>query len=92
MRAITIIILLALAAHEARPATRIKELAAIEGVRENQLVGYGLVVGLAGTGDRQQTVFSVQTLTNMLERMGVTVPASCLPALAEALATLSEAA
>jgi flagellar P-ring protein precursor FlgI len=54
-------------------AARLKDLASIEGVRDNQLVGYGLVVGLAGTGDRQQTVFSVQSLTNMLERMGVTV-------------------
>lgn len=54
-------------------AARLKDLAGIEGVRDNQLVGYGLVVGLAGTGDRQQTVFSVQSLTNMLERMGVTV-------------------
>src|ERR1022692_406074 len=45
----------------------------IEGVRENQLVGYGLVVGLAGKGDTQQTVFSNQSLTNLLERMGVAV-------------------
>ncbi|MGE5567828.1 MAG: flagellar basal body P-ring protein FlgI [Rhodospirillales bacterium] len=55
-------------------AARLKELAAVEGVRDNQLVGYGLVVGLAGTGDRRQTVFSAQSLTNMLERMGVSVP------------------
>ena len=55
-------------------ATRLKELAALEGVRDNQLIGYGLVVGLAGTGDRRQTVFSAQSLTNMLERMGVSVP------------------
>ncbi len=54
-------------------ATRLKELAAIEGVRENQLIGYGIVVGLAGTGDRQQTIFPVQSLTNMLARMGVSV-------------------
>jgi flagellar P-ring protein precursor FlgI len=53
---------------------RLKDLVAIEGVRENQLVGYGLVVGLAGTGDRRQTVFSAQSLANMLERMGVSVP------------------
>jgi flagellar P-ring protein precursor FlgI len=55
------------------PATRLKELATIEGVRENQLIGYGLVVGLAGTGDRRQTMFTAQSLTNMLERMGVSV-------------------
>ena len=52
---------------------RVKELASIEGVRDNQLVGYGLVVGLAGTGDRRQTIFSAQTLTNTLERMGLSV-------------------
>jgi flagellar P-ring protein FlgI len=55
------------------PAARIKDIAGWEGVRDNQLIGYGLVVGLAGTGDRRQTVFSAQSLTNMLERMGVTV-------------------
>ena len=54
-------------------AARLKDLASLEGVRENQLVGYGIVVGLAGTGDRQQTVFSNQSLTNMLERMGISV-------------------
>jgi flagellar P-ring protein precursor FlgI len=53
--------------------TKLKDLASIEGVRDNQLLGYGLVVGLAGTGDRQQTVFSAQSLANLLQRMGVTV-------------------
>ncbi len=57
----------------ARAATRLKELVALGGVRDNQLLGYGLVVGLAGTGDRQQTIFSAQSLANMLERMGLTV-------------------
>ena len=56
-------------------ATRLKDLASVEGVRDNQLLGYGLVVGLAGTGDRQQTVFSAQSLANVLQRMGVTVAA-----------------
>ncbi len=55
------------------PAARLKDLVSIEGVRENQLIGYGIVVGLAGTGDKQQTVFSTQSLTNMLERMGIAV-------------------
>jgi flagellar P-ring protein precursor FlgI len=59
-------------------AARLKDLVAIEGVRENQLVGYGLVVGLAGTGDRRQTVFSTQSLAAMLERMGVSTPASAI--------------
>jgi len=52
---------------------RLKEIVSLEGVRDNQLMGYGLVVGLAGTGDRRQTLFSAQSLTNLLERMGLTV-------------------
>ena len=55
------------------PAARLKDLATVEGIRDNQLVGYGVVVGLAGTGDRQQTVFSNQSITNLLERVGVSV-------------------
>ena len=53
---------------------RIKDVASIEGIRDNQLVGYGLVVGLRGTGDSSQTVFPAQTLIATLERMGITVP------------------
>lgn len=53
---------------------RIKDVASIEGVRDNQLIGYGIVVGLNGTGDSQQTVFPVQTLISTLQRMGVNVP------------------
>ncbi len=56
--------------------TRLKDLATIEGVRENQLIGYGLVVGLAGTGDKRTTIFSTQSLANMLERMGVAISAN----------------
>lgn len=52
---------------------RIKDVTAIEGIRENMLIGYGLVVGLNGTGDKQQTIFSIQTLGNMLQKMGVNV-------------------
>jgi flagellar P-ring protein precursor FlgI len=55
---------------------RIKDVATIEGIRDNQLVGYGLVVGLRGTGDSSQTVFPAQTLISALERMGITVPQS----------------
>lgn len=56
-------------------AERIKDLASIQGVRANQLVGYGLVVGLDGTGDQvRQTPFTQQSLTNMLSQLGVTVP------------------
>src|SRR6201999_5719 len=54
-------------------SVRLKELVTLEGVRDNQLLGYGLVVGLAGTGDRRQTIFSAQSLANLLERMGLTV-------------------
>ena len=52
---------------------RLKDFASIEGIRDNQLIGYGIVVGLAGTGDKQLTLFSTQTLSNLLQRMGVTV-------------------
>ncbi len=55
---------------------RVKDIASIEGIRDNQLVGYGLVVGLRGTGDSQQTVFPAQTLISALQKMGVTVPLS----------------
>jgi flagellar P-ring protein precursor FlgI len=68
---------LAVALTHAQPAeklARIKDVASIEGIRDNQLVGYGLVVGLRGTGDSSQTVFPAQTLVSALERMGITVP------------------
>ena len=54
-------------------ASRIKELAQLEGVRANQLIGYGLVVGLNGTGDSASTQFTIQSLASMMERLGVTV-------------------
>ena len=57
---------------------RIKDISTVEGIRDNQLVGYGLVVGLQGTGDSQQTTFPTQTLAAMLLRMGVSVPASAI--------------
>src|SRR5579883_2009298 len=53
--------------------SQLKDLVTLEGVRDNQLMGYGIVVGLAGTGDKQLTLFSTQSLTNTLRRMGVTV-------------------
>jgi flagellar P-ring protein precursor FlgI len=61
-------------AETAQKLARIKDVASIEGIRDNQLVGYGLVVGLRGTGDSSQTVFPAQTLVSALERMGITVP------------------
>ena len=54
-------------------ASRIKDVAAFEGVRDNQLFGYGVVTGLNGTGDGTQTYFSTQSLANMLERGGITI-------------------
>ncbi len=62
-----------LQAPAARAAARVKDIASFEGVRENQLSGYGLIVGLSGTGDRSQTFFSTQTLANLLERSGITI-------------------
>lgn len=59
----------------AAAAERIKDLASFQGVRDNQLIGYGLVVGLDGSGDQvRQTPFTQQSLTNMLSQLGVTVP------------------
>lgn len=52
---------------------RIKELVSIKGVRNNQLIGYGLVVGLNGTGDKQKARFTIQALSNMMDRMGIQV-------------------
>jgi flagellar P-ring protein precursor FlgI len=58
-------------------AERVKDLASVGGVRTNQIVGYGLVVGLSATGDQTtQTPFTVQSITNMLAKFGVTIPAS----------------
>ena len=54
-------------------AARIKDIASIRGVRQNQLVGYGLIVGLDGSGDTNKSEFTQQSLASMLERMGVTV-------------------
>jgi len=55
--------------------SRIKDLAMLEGRRDNQLVGYGLVVGLAGDGDSTQAIYTIQSVANALERFGVNVPA-----------------
>ena len=69
---------LATAAH----AERIKDLASVNGVRTNQLVGYGIVVGLDGTGDQtSQTPFTIQSIANMLAKFGVTIPPTANPQL-----------
>ncbi|MFM1887009.1 MAG: hypothetical protein RL026_2166 [Pseudomonadota bacterium] len=63
-------------------AERVKDLATVAGVRGNQLVGYGLVVGLDGTGDQtSQAPFTIQSIKNMLARFGVTIPANANPQL-----------
>ncbi len=83
------IALLLLAAPFAR-AERIKDMAQVQGVRTNQLIGYGLVVGLNGTGDQTiQAPFTVQSLTNMLAQLGITVPANGSPPQLKNIAAVS---
>jgi flagellar P-ring protein precursor FlgI len=73
-----LILLCAMSAH----AERVKDLASVSGVRGNQLVGYGLVVGLDGTGDQTtQTPFTIQSIRNMLAKFGITIPANVNPQL-----------
>ena len=63
-------------------AERVKDLATVAGVRGNQLVGYGLVVGLDGTGDQtSQAPFTIQSIKNMLAKFGVTIPPNANPQL-----------
>ena len=66
------------AAPLARDRVLLRDITSIEGVRSNALVGYGLVVGLNGTGDRRQTFFTTQTLANIMQRLGVQIPASAV--------------
>ncbi len=72
-RSILLLILLLLCLPTLSQGARIKDVASFDGARDNQLVGYGLIVGLNGSGDSDQTKFPVQSLVNILERMGVTV-------------------
>jgi flagellar P-ring protein FlgI len=74
-RMLLVLLAVFLAALPAQAAERIKDVASVAGVRSNQLVGYGLVVGLDGTGDQtSQTPFTVQSIRAMLAAQGVTVP------------------
>lgn len=66
--------LLAASAVGASTVVRIKDLAAIHGTTGHKLIGYGLVVGLEGTGDSNRTIFTARSLANMLEQFGITVP------------------
>jgi len=73
MKRLILLALLALPVTAA--ADRIKDMASIQGVRDNQLIGYGLVVGLDGSGDQTtQTPFTVQSVINMLSQLGVNLP------------------
>src|SRR5580692_2990356 len=77
-----VISVLTLASASFARADRIKDIAQVQGVRTNQLIGYGLVVGLDGSGDQtSQAPFTVQSLKNMLAQLGVTVPANVNPQL-----------
>lgn len=68
-------LLVSLAMPGAVHAERLKDLAGIQGVRQNQLLGYGLVVGLDGTGDQTtQTPFTVQSIINMMQQLGIAIP------------------
>lgn len=69
-----LLVLLAAPAH----AVRIKDIATFSGMRDNQLIGYGLVVGLAGTGDKKDSVFTLSSMKNMMDKMGVGVKSSAL--------------
>lgn len=66
-----------LATNVSGAGTRIKDMVMIAGARDNQLIGYGLVVGLAGDGDKNQ-IYTVQSIANMLQRFGVSLPSSTL--------------
>ncbi len=91
MQSVMVIVLMAFAALRAVPvhAERIKDLATLQGVRQNQLFGYGLIVGLDGSGDQTtQTPFTVQSMTNMLAQLGITLPAGVNPQLKNVAAVM----
>ncbi|TCK62111.1 flagellar basal body P-ring protein FlgI [Seleniivibrio woodruffii] len=73
MRTVFLTLLIAIFAQSAFALVKIRDISNVEGIRDNQLIGYGLVVGLNGTGDKSGTEFTVQSLVNMMERMGITV-------------------
>jgi len=73
LAAVLLLIVLVMVGTTTARAARIKDIANIRGVRQNQLFGYGLVVGLDGSGDGTKTLFTVQSLASMLEKMGVTI-------------------
>ena len=83
LRIVTVASVLALSsallgAQSPEAGTRLKDVASLQGVSATPVIGYGLVVGLNKTGDKRQTIFSAQTLANMLEQFGVSVPAATM--------------
>ncbi len=78
MLAVLILAALVLGVVHTAHSARIKDLATVSGMRKNQLVGYGLVVGLSGTGDQRGSDFTVQSIYNMLDKMGVRVDKATL--------------
>lgn len=74
MKKFITIILMAFILGSTAQAQRIKDIAFIKGIQSEQLIGYGLVVGLAGTGDSYRSSFTVQSVMSMLKRFGITVP------------------
>lgn len=69
---------LPLSADDTVSKVAIRDVASVEGIRDNAVLGYGVVVGLKNTGDKQQTLFTNQTLANILQRMGVQTPAGTI--------------
>ena len=81
-RALAMAAVLSFAAVSQAHAERVKDLVSVSGVRGNQLIGYGLVVGLDGTGDQtSQAPFTIQSIKNMLAKFGVTIPSNTNPQL-----------
>ncbi|MGD0586035.1 MAG: flagellar basal body P-ring protein FlgI [Oryzomonas sp.] len=78
MRKTVIFIILILLLTSNAHAVRIKDIASFDGVRDNQLLGYGLVVGLRGSGDSSQVLIQIQSAVNVLERMGLSTNASSI--------------
>lgn len=79
--AVVLVLLVVIVPDSAAEETRqvlIRDISTIEGIRDNPLIGYGVVVGLKRTGDSQQTLFTTQTLANMLQRLGVQVSAATI--------------
>ncbi len=73
LRPLALLLLAGLLLAAGASAVRVKDVAAVQGVRENQIIGYGLVVGLNGTGDKTSTVFTARSLASLLSRLGITV-------------------